>query len=314
MSFISPYDSQQKFIMIDPKYNQPTYFGSRVNSTYTCGLLSNIKRKIIIRQHNYKTNGVGIKPLPNITYQIPYNFRNSIQIGKIIYMIPPRFCKYINDIREFARQNIPFQIILDKITEKYSIVDALLLKSQSANLKHTYKYPSFNKLYSNYKNVANFSAPFKMGEIVTDTLFVNFSLFPIKTDIRYVYVATNDGVEYTTMVKDLSSNGKASFWGGKLTTNGNDLVPNKNIPVTIFPINDNKNIMYGILYTTNTTLNDSKLIFIPLTSIVDFSIHENYYENMPFNIKTRQCYKDVKIDYGKLRCRYINHSKLYANI
>ena len=311
---INPYDSHNRFIMVNPKYNQPTYFGSRVNSTYTCGILSNIKRKIIIRQHNYKTNGVGLKALPNITYQIPYNTRNSVQIGNIIYMVPARFCRFIDEIRDLAKERFSFQVILNKISEKYGVIDSLLLKTQSANLKHGYTYPSFNKQYVNYKNVANFSAPFKMGELINqDDPTVNFSLFPIRSQIRHIYVVCNDGIEYTKYVKDLKQNGKASFWGGKLSSKGQDLMPNKEMPIVVFPIEDTKNIMFGKLYTSNTSEDDSTLIFIPLTTLQNFPIHKKYYENMTFNIKTYDCYENIHIDYNVLRCKYINYSKLYAN-
>ena len=316
---ISPYDSNNKFIMINSKYNLPTFLGSRDSATYTCGRLSNIKRKLIINQYNYKTNGVGIKPAPNHVSQInTTTIKNAVKIGSIIYMIPTRFCKYIDEIRAYAKENVPFQLILDKLNEKYPLLDPLLLKIQSSNIKHTRTYPTYNKQYTNYKNVANFSAPFKLGPTVGE-LHNSSSfdlLFPVLKEIRYVYVSCNDAINYTYMVKDMKLNGKASFWGGKLSSNGNDLSPGMSVPVIVFPIDDIRNIMYGTFYTTKPFLSpeeNSKLIFIPLTTLKDFPAHKNYYENMEFNIRTHKCYKNISIDYSKIKCKYIQHAKLYAN-
>jgi hypothetical protein len=313
MSNISPYDSRNKFIMVNPKYNEPTFFDSRDTPSYTCGLLSNIKRKLIINEHTYKTNGVGIKRIPNATRQIQYNSKNSVKIGNVIYIIPSRLCKYIDEIRVLAEQNIPFQTIVKIISEKYSVNDPLLSTIQPSNFNPKYRYSSYNKLYANYKNVADFSGPFRMGEFLTSfsSTILTSSLFPILSETQYVYVVCNDGIEYTTLVSDMKQNGKASFWGGKLSSNGNDLTSNVSIPVVIFPIDNVTDIMYGTLYTTNTT--DSKLVFIPLTTLENFPIHKNYYENMLFNIKTYECYENLSIDYTKLKCIYNKANKLYTN-
>ena len=325
---ISPYDSRNKFILINPKYNQPTYFGSRFTSTNTCGLLSNIKRRLIINQHTYKTNGVGTRVLPNFK-NVQYNENNSVKIGNIIYIIPPRFCKYKDKIRELVDQNMSFNDILNTISQMYPIIDNLLLKIQPSIINPTYRYPSYNTPIKNYKNVADFNGPFKMGDLLPSSIItafissitfpsfpnINIQLFPDITKIRYVYVACNDGIEYTTLINDMKINEKASFWGGKLSTDGIDLSPRSFIPVLILPINDIKNVSFGILYATPITfISESKLIFIPLTSGQNFIINKkDYYENMLFNIKTRVCRENLTIDYTKLRCKYAKYANLFAN-
>lgn len=297
---ISPYDSKNKLIQTNPKFNLPTYYGSRDNTAnIPCGLLANAKRNFVIKQHTYKTNGVGIKPLVNRVKEINITATNLIKINNIIYKIPDRFCKYITIIRELVDQNIPLPAILKKITEDFNIVDPFLSDIEPSNFKNKYRYPKFDIKYKVYDNVANFSAPFKMGPLIRPTLFganlVNFDFrYPNSEYMRYVFVSCNDGINYTNNVSDMSNNGIASFWGSRLALNGNDLAYDVRIPVTILPIINIRNIMNGALYTTpngeeifRIGLNiGSKLTFIPIITLATYTALESYTTGMPFNIKT----------------------------
>jgi hypothetical protein len=302
---ISPYDSKNKLIQINPKFNLPTYYGSRDNNAnIPCGLLANTKRNFIIKQHTYKTNGVGIKPVVNRFQELDITAPNLIKIKNVIYRIPDRFCKYITIIRELVDQNIPLPDILKKLTEDFNIVDPFLSDIEPSNLKNKYRFPKFDTKYKIYDNVANFSAPFKMGKLIRPTLFganrVNFDFrYPNAEYMRYVFVSCNDGINYTNNVSDMSNDGIASFWGSRLALNGNDLSDKKNIPVNILPINNIRNIMSGSLYTTPNgdpvffigTNFGSKLTFIPVITLATFTALESYTTGMPFNIKTNNTYE-----------------------
>ena len=317
---ISPYDAKNNLIQFKTKFNLPTYYGSRDNNeNIQCGLLSNIKRNLIIKQHSYKTNGVGLKPIANHVEQIAYNPKNSIRIKNIVYKIPNRFCTYIPLIRELLEQNISFPTILKKIAEDFNIIDPNLSNIQPSILKNKYRHPNFNTAYKTYNNVANFSAPFKMGNLwiegIGNPQLLDF-LFPVADQIRYVYVVCNDGINYTNNVDDLRTDGIASFWGAKLSLNGENLVNNTRIPVIVFPIDDVRNLMFGSFYTTIPTppLNpQSKLIYIPITTVQNFPIVKDYYAGMNFNVRTYDCYQNVLVDYTKLKCKYSQNIKLYAN-
>jgi len=311
---INPYDSKKNSIQFISKFKLPTFYGSRDNNlNVQCGLLSNMKRNIIINQHTFRTNGVGITPLPNYTTQIPAT-ANSIKINNIIYLIPKRFCKYIDIIRTQSEQNISLSNIFKNLTTEFNIPDPYLSNIQPSNLKNKYTFPPFNKLYKTYNNVGNFSGPFKMGgkisEVISDFQIPLDDLFPIYDETRYVFVSCNDGKNYTDKITDMANNGIASFWGSRLSLHGNDLGYDIKIPVAVFPIDDTTNIIYGTFFTSFVS---NKILFIPLTTLQDFPIHKNYYENMLFNIKTYDCYENISIDYNKVKCIYTKHVNLYTN-
>lgn len=303
---ISPYDSKNKLIQFNPKFNLPTYYGSRDNiANIPCGLLANAKRNFVIKQHTYKTNGVGIKPLVNRVKEINVTANNLIKIKNIIYKIPDRFCKYITIIRELVDQNIPLPAILKKLTEDFNIVDPFLSDIEPSNFKNKYRYPKFDIKYKIYDNVANFSAPFKLGELIkknnspANNAIID-GLYAFADYIRFVFVVCNDGINYTNNVDDMANNGIASFWGSRLALNGNNLAYEATIPVNIFPINNIINIVGGVFYTTpngssffnpSSIPENSRLIFIPKITLATYTALESYTTNMPFNIKTNNAFQ-----------------------
>jgi hypothetical protein len=309
----SPYDSKNNFVMFSTKYNLPTYYGSRVsNSLELCGKLANQKRKIIIKRHSYITNGSGTKPTLNNKNQISVNKNKTIKINNVIYVIPSRFCKYINSITELVK-TMPLTNVLKFLSVIHNIEDLSLYNVQPSFFKRQYKYPAFNTLYTPRDNIGDFHAPFKLGPTITlldSRIDILKDLYAIRGGIRYVYVTNNDGRTYTDNIIDMIASeyggtGSASFWGTKLSKN----FINFDLPVVIFPIDDVRNIQYGKFKVTS----DRKLVYIPYTTIENFSTYIKYNENMTFNIKTGLSYNDYIINYGDGTCKYNEKTNLYIN-
>jgi hypothetical protein len=327
-----PFDSKNKIIMFKPQFNLPTYYDSRDSNNYKhCNFLSNKKRKLIINNYSYQTNGNGIKLLPNHNH-LHVNHNTHIKIGNIIYIIPPRFCKFLHIIKTLLQNpKNKLREILKFLENYFDIDDKLLTNIQPSAIKKQYKYTLYDKPYITYNNVANFYTSFKMGKnldensIGLDTLIGNLNIqtpfYPLVNNIQFVYIANNDGKTFTSNINDIQPmNLFTSFWATKLSVNGNPIVNDSSvfkIIVSIFPIIDIYNIKFGIL-----SILENRLVFVPIvTNKYSFLQNNPYQENMLFNIKILVNFDDFLVKYNTFKsginfsglCKYNNFYNLFRN-
>ena len=324
-----PFDSKNKLIQFQPQFNLPTYYDSRDSNRYKlCNFLANKKRKIIINNYTYQTNGNGIKLQPNYN-PMPVNHHMNVKIGNIIYMIPSRFCKFLHIIKELLKNpRNKLRAILKFLENNYNIDDPLLKNIEPSPIKKQYKYTLYDKPYITYNNVGNFYTSFKMGKIIKsnssglDTIINNLNIkkpfYPLINNIQYVYIARNDGKTFTNKINEIQPimNSPASFWATQLSVNGNLIYAGSlNLYVSVFPIIDIYNIKFGIF----TVFNDF-LIFIPVvTDNYSFLQNNPYTENMIFNIKPIINFEkflekyQIIIANSSEPCNYANFYNLFRN-
>jgi len=320
---INPCNSNGIYIQYAPEYDLPTHYGSRATLPYvkpTPELYS--KHKLLLLKNTYFTGGPGVQYF-NATTQIPYTLgKNSVRQKDKIFTVPCGFQQFIELIQLLLDEGKSIQSILNYLSFKYKI-PYVTLTNCTYQTKNFYKYSYVNvDSPKNNKNTINNSAPFKIGEPLS-----NINLQPILDDIvvkpftfvtvQYaskIYVSNNENNTYTNDFKELFPTGTASFFGALLLNNYYLQNPSSKYQSYAFviPQYTTQYKSYGFI-VDSTSYNIpglTGLIYLPIQTYSTLITFQPYPLGMPFMVyfNTRNV-----LDAKSLPCRFKKYIPFIVN-